>query len=269
MRTFKKSPFGVSIRAIKVKKDFPDKNFSDVIPLEILLNIYLNGNNIATISCSPGNLTELAVGYLINSGFISGYSDINLLRLCGQEVSEAVKKKDHVLKIEVSVNPDKLPSGRIAGETKQYVSSACGSLDRFFLRTDLRKIKDGAIFDSSAIFNLNPLALASQNEKKQIGGLHNAAMFGPDSRLMYMAEDIGRHNCIDKIAGFMSINKLDPSNKIVFTTGRISLDVVYKAMVMAIPVFVSNSSVTYSAAMLGKKIGLTLIGYARGQMYNI
>jgi len=82
-------------------------------------------------------------------------------------------------------------------------------------------------------------------------------------------EDIGRHNCLDKVFGHIFIRELDPLNKMIFTSGRVSLDLVFKVSRISVPVIVTNSSVTYSAAMLADKIGLTIIGYARGNRFNI
>ncbi len=85
--------FSEKIKAIKVFKDQGRLNFIDRIPHEILLSIFLNGNLASTISCSPKNLIELTVGYLINNGYILNYSDINLIKICSYDLGKIIKKK--------------------------------------------------------------------------------------------------------------------------------------------------------------------------------
>ena len=108
-----------------------------------------------------------------------------------------------------------------------------------------------------------------QKYKKKFGGIHSAAVFDSYGRLKNIMEDIGRHNCIDKIFGYMLINNLQFSDKIIFTTGRLTVDIIYKICNMSIPVVVTNSSITSSAVLLAKEANLTAIGYARGKRFNI
>ena len=119
------------------------------------------------------------------------------------------------------------------------------------------------------MLGLNKKTSGQQKYKKEFGGLHSAALFNKDGNLLNLVEDIGRHNCIDKIAGYMFIKKIPAQDKIIFTTGRLSIDVIYKICRMQIPIIVTNSSVTFSAALLAKKINLTVIGYARSGRFNI
>ena len=82
-------------------------------------------------------------------------------------------------------------------------------------------------------------------------------------------EDIGRHNCIDKLAGYIATHNIDPCGKIIFTTGRLSIDIIFKIYMMSVAVIVSNSSITHSAVLLAKRMGITSIGYLRGGRFNI
>lgn len=263
----KVSKLSKKIKIQKIKASSGKADLIDIIPFELLLTISLNGNTISTISCSPVSLTELTVGYLVNNGYIENYSDIELLKICSQEMDKIISRNDLTAKIEVNAAVDKDKTRYL--DNLRFISSGCGSIDDFVLEKDLKKIKSNARVASDIVLSLNRETVGQQRYKKEIGGLHSAALFYKDGNLLNLAEDIGRHNCIDKIAGHMLIKRISPEDKIIFTTGRLSIDVIYKICKMQIPIIVTNSSVTFSAAALAKKINLTVIGYARGGRFNI
>jgi len=261
MKTNSPKP-GLKVSMVKVLRSGGKKKIADTIPSEVLLEMVLNKVKVSTISCSPQDITLLAVGYLVNHGYVKDFSSINFAREC-----DRIKKKALSLRVEVDADRGKesLPKPNRAG----FVSSACGSIDDFILQKKLGKIKQGPEVAASTLLGLNLKALGSQKLKKQFGGLHSAALFDSSGQLLFACEDIGRHNCIDKVAGHMYINHLSPEDKIIFTTGRLSLDAIYKIARMGVPVAVTNSSVTYSAVKLAEKINLTAVGYARGARFNI
>jgi len=251
----------------KVKLTEIEAEKIDIIPSELLLTINLNNISISTISCSPFNLIELTVGFLINNGYIDNYSDINLLKICDHENNGVVEQNKFSRKVEVftTVKSDK----NVILQNQKYISSACGSIDDFVLGKKLQKIKSNVRVNSEVILKLNIETLKHQKHKKAHGGLHSAALFNKDGDVLVLMEDIGRHNCIDKIAGHILIKRLSVNDKIIFTTGRLSLDIIYKISKMLIPIIVTNSSITYSAAIMARKLNLTAIGYARGGRFNI
>jgi FdhD protein len=261
------SKLGKKIKIEKIKASLGKTDLIDIIPFELLLTISLNGNAISTISCSPINLIELTVGYLTNNGYIESYSDIELLKICSQDIGKIISRNDLASKIEVSaaIDKDKIRHS----DSLRFISLECGSIDDFIFEKGLKKIKSNLRIASDIILSLNMETVSKQIYKKEFGGLHSAALFNKNGNLLNLAEDIGRHNCIDKIAGFMLIKRLSPEDKIIFTTGRLGIDVIYKICRMQIPIIVTNSSITFSAAVLAKKINLTVIGYARGSRFNI
>ena len=261
------SKLGKKIKIEKIKASSGKADLIDIIPFELLLTISLNGNAISTIACSPANLIELTVGYLTNNGYIESYSDIELLKICSQDIGKIISRNDLASKIEVSaaIDKDKIRHS----DSLRFISLECGSIDDFIFEKGLKKIKSNLRIASDIILSLNMETVSKQRYKKEFGGLHSAALFNKNGNLLNLAEDIGRHNCIDKIAGFMLIKRLSPEDKIIFTTGRLGIDVIYKICRMQIPIIVTNSSITFSAAVLAKKINLTVIGYARGSRFNI
>jgi len=259
----------------KVRSDGSRKEEQDIIPGEILLHLFLNDKKISIISCSPGDLIELASGYVLSNGYIDDHNKINLIEFCQENEMVENFNKDNgiiaeniVIKIktcEVS-EKDIMQSG--PGGIK-YISSGCGSMDDNAAAVWPPSIRSSMEVGGDIILGLNRKNLSKQKYKNAFGGLHSASLFNSSGQMIMVMEDIGRHNCLDKVFGHIFINELDPSNKIIFTSGRVSLDLVFKVSRVSIPVVVTNSSVTYSAAMLADKIGLTIIGYARGNRFNI
>lgn len=263
----KVSKLGKKIKIIKIKASSGNADLIDIIPFELLLTIFLNGSSLPTISCSPDNLIELTVGYLINNNYIESYSEIKLLKICSHDMDKIVNGNNPVLKIEVRTNTGKKTNAS-TGSSK-FISSGCGSIDDFIFKKGLKKISSNVQIVSDTVLKLNKEAVNHQKYKKEFGGLHSAALFCRDGNLLNLLEDIGRHNCIDKIAGYILIKRIPPKDKILFTTGRLSIDVIYKTCRMQVPILVTNSSVTSSAVGLAKKMNLTVIGYARSGRFNI
>ncbi len=251
---------GIDIGMTKVFRSGVKKKMSDTIPSELLLQVYLNEKKVCTISCLPLDLSLLAVGHVINQGYVKDFGSIEYVREC----DEIIEKGLLWSKVEVR-------SGHVAGDLTQpgFLPSGCGNIDDFILKKKLQKIPLASKVSTQTLLGLNSKALKSQELKKKFGGLHSASLFEFSGRHVFISEDIGRHNCIDKIAGHIHINNLKTDDKIIYTTGRLSLDAIYNLNKMGIPVAVTNSSVTYTAADLAEKLNMTVIGYARGGRINL
>ena len=254
----------------------------DTIPEELLLNIYINGEKISIISCSPSRLIELVTGYIVSNGYAENYDQIEIVDLCGDgEAEEEGDDLDDSTKRPGCFWRIMSARARISGYTRPgpaggivpYIPAGCGNIDTASMITNIQGQgqvgQEGFSVDHRVILELGKKILAGQEYKKEFGGLHSAALFNATGEMFSVMEDLGRHNCIDKIFGQMLINNIAPEDKIIFTSGRASMDLVFKALRMSVPVIVTNSSVTYSAAEIAQNAGLTLIGYARGKRFNI
>ncbi|MCD4669494.1 MAG: formate dehydrogenase accessory sulfurtransferase FdhD [Actinomycetia bacterium] len=266
---------GRRIKIEKVRSDGSMNGKQDMIPREILLHLILNSEKISVISCSPGDLIELASGYTVSNGYIDNYNKIDLIEFCNENEKFEDFNKDSgpvpentIVKIRTHADSGKsrMPAG--PGGIR-YMPSGCGSIDNAAIAVMPPSIKSGKEVNADIILELNNKNLSEQKYKNAFGGLHSASLFDRSGKMILVMEDIGRHNCLDKVFGHIFIRELDPSDKIIFTSGRISLDLVFKVSRVSIPIVVTNSSVTYSAAVLAGKIGLTIIGYARGNRFNI
>ena len=271
---------GKNIKIQKIKASGAWEEKQDTIPGEMLLNIFVNGKKVALLSCSPSRIIELVTGYILSNGYADDYGDIELVDLCRDKEDGKLDANDKrtgfydmmSARVRIGGYDDRgdPPDGLVP-----YLSGGCGDLDpaaivkAFKKNTDLKKSNKDMVIDFNIILELGKKLIEKQKHKKEFGGLHSAALFDSKGQMLSLMEDLGRHNCIDKIFGYMTISNISSKDKMIFTSGRASLDLVFKALKMSIPIIVTNSSVTYNAAEIAQKAGLTLIGYARGKRFNI
>jgi FdhD protein len=205
--------------------------------------------------CTPKDLKELTVGYLFSEGIITSTGDI---------VSIEEKFKDRVcvvLKDEIKVNFEGIKA-KVSG---------CGnaSTQIEYLELGLNKvIKDNYKISYKSIIKLMKEFNKSSELFKQTGGVHSCALCS-DEDIAIFTEDIGRHNALDKIIGKALINNIDISNKFLLTTGRISSDIIVKAVKASIPIVASHSAPTDLALNIAETSGVTVIGFVRGQRMNL
>ena len=270
---------GKTIKIQKIKASGIREEKQDIIPGELLLNIFVNGKRVSLLSCSPSAIIELVTGYIISNGYADDYERIELVDLCrdeegrSQDVNGEGASFHGIMSAKVRItgyDRSDPPGGIIP-----YLSAGCGNLDPAVIEEvfkkdiDLVKSKKGMTVDNKVILELGKKLIKEQKYKNEFGGLHSAALFNNEGQMLSLMEDLGRHNCIDKIYGHMLINSITPEDKMIFTSGRASLDLVFKALKMSVTIIVTNSSVTYDAAEIAQRAGLTLIGYARGKRFNI
>lgn len=272
---------GKKVKIKKIKASSGCEQLLDIIPDEMQLSIFLNKNLISVVSCSPENEIQLAIGYLLSGGYLDKYSDIDTVFYCDDEkYNMENKKKDSrngrnigsdrfpfARRIEVSCNAG--DEDVIRAKKIKFISPAYSSISDFVSDERLEKIKSSIEFDPKIILKLNKEALSYQKHKKEFGGLHSGVLFSKSGDAIKIIEDIGKYNCIDKIIGYSMMNNISLEDKILFTTGRVSLGIIFKIYRMSIPVVVTNSSVTYSSVTVAEKLNLTVVGYARGNRFNV
>jgi len=270
---------GKTIKIQKIKASGIREEKQDIIPGELLLNIFVNGKRVSLLSCSPSGIIELVTGYIISNGYADDYEHIELVDLCRDEEGRSQDVNGEgagfhgimSAKVRITGYDRADPPGGII----PYLSAGCGNLDPAVIEEvfkkdiDLVKSKKDMTVDNKVILELGKKLIKEQKYKNEFGGLHSAALFNNEGQMLSLMEDLGRHNCIDKIYGHMLINSITPEDKMIFTSGRASLDLVFKALKMSVPIIVTTSSVTYDAAEIAQRAGLTLIGYARGKRFNI
>ena len=216
------------------------------------LTVYVDGERFLTLLCSPFQLDTLVLGYLWMEQVIGGLDDVERIL-----VSEVDGRADVTLR-----RPVTLPTERI-------LTSGCGGgitfrIDpRLFPRvtSDLR-VRPGELGDR--MHDLLHEAVHYHASR----GIHGAALADRD-RLLLVAEDVGRHNAVDKLKGLALQAGIPTTDRILLSTGRVSSEMLLKAARMGVPVVASRTSPTEMAVALAEQLGVTVAGYVRGEALNL
>ncbi|PWH17242.1 MAG: formate dehydrogenase accessory sulfurtransferase FdhD [Anaerolineae bacterium] len=218
---------------------------------EISLTLTVNGEEWVAFMCTPLQQVELAIGFLYNEGIISSLDEIVDYRLC-----EAGDNVD----IWLTFSP---PKPRSWTRT-----SGCSGGATAKNRSGTPPIPVRTTYAAQSIYHLIDLLYHQQSLYKTTGGIHTSALCTTD-QLVITVEDIGRHNTLDKLAGAMLLHQLEIDNKIVITTGRVSSEMMQKAIRLGCEIVVSRTSPSALAVQLAQESGVTLIGYAKRNQFNI
>lgn len=217
------------------------------VAVEHTFNLYVNDEKIVSLYCSPVNLDELALGFLESEGFLTSLEDV--LRL-------EVKEGDAW--VELKRSP----------EVKLYTVTSSGG--RTFRKGmgDLKKLDLKIRLSPFQVIEAVELFENASETWKLTHGVHSAALFDSDKFLVFR-EDLGRHNAVDKVFGWCLLQGVVPEGKVLFLSGRISSEMVFKAAMRKVPVVVSLASPTDKALHLAEKVGLTVIGSARNRKMKV
>lgn len=220
------------------------------VPREMGLAIYVNRQELITILCTPTKLNFLVLGFLYAEGIISGIGDVASMRVCEEESLADVMLS----------NPEyELP-------TQRTLTSGCGGGATF--KTQGKRVDSDLVATPKEV-----LSLMKQLQKQMVlyrlcGGVHTSALCDTKD-LLVVAEDIGRHNTVDKIQGECLLRGLSTRDRLLLSTGRVSSEILLKAAKMQAPVVVSRRSPTGSAVSLARDLGIALVGHARGSRLSV
>jgi FdhD protein len=220
---------------------------------------------VAVTMRTPGNEDELAVGFLRTEGLIEGPE---VLRIETGDAAEMNQPDDRI-----TVRLARPFDASVVAERHFVATASCGicgkaSLDEVAIRS--APIPDGPIVRRSVILALPDLLRAAQRAFDETGGLHAAALFSPAGELIELREDVGRHNALDKLVGSQVLAKAMPLNeRILMVSGRVSFEIVQKAAVAGIPIVCAVSAPSDLAIEAADRLGVTLIGFLRGDGFNV
>jgi FdhD protein len=222
--------------------------------VETPVSLTVNGDDWLTFMCTPIQLEEMAIGFLYNEAIISSKDELADVRVC-----------EHGDNVDVWLNH--------AAEkpTKWRRTSGCtGGVTAVDLLSDGLPVVPPTreILSPKQISTLVGLLFESQALYKETGGVHTSVLSDGEN-IILTAEDIGRHNTLDKIAGALLRTELDLSHRIIITTGRISSEMLQKAARLNVEVLISRTSPSSLSIELAEKTGVTLIGYARRNRFNV
>ena len=235
-----------------------DQN-GDVVETSVVverpLTLLLNKQEIVTMMTIGDYPEYLAVGYLINQNMLASEDEILGIDY-DEDLDVVVVRTKHETNFEDKLRKKTLTSGCAQG-------TAFGDLMERFEDVVL---SPNAVLKTSWLYALTKTINTTPSLYIEAGAIHGCVLAEADRPLLYM-EDVGRHNAIDKIAGYMALNDISPIDKIFYTTGRLTSEMVIKTVQMGIPILVSRSGFTVWGIELARQAGLTLIGRARGQRF--
>jgi FdhD protein len=223
---------------------------SSHLPSEMALAISVNRQELVTILCTPTKLKCLVLGFLYAEGIISGRGDVASMQVCEEESLADVTLSDAGYEL----------------PTKQTLTPGCGGGATF--KTQGQRIDSDLVARPKDVLSLMKKLQEQTKLYRLCGGVHASAL--ADTRnLLVVAEDIGRHNTLDKIQGECLLKGLRTRDRLLLSTGRISSEMLVKAAKMQVPVVVSRHSTTGAAVSLARDLGITLIGQARGSRLSV
>jgi len=226
-----------------------------IVVTERPLTLFLNAREIVTMMTIGDHADLLAVGYLLNQHMLKPDDEITAIEY--EEDIETIvvrtaRETDYEEKLTKKIRTSGCAQGTVFGDLME-------NFDKVALSTDA-KVTTSWIYGLSRKINMVPSLYL------KAGAIHGCVLCQGDRPLVYM-EDVGRHNAVDKIAGYMFLNKVSADDKIFYTTGRLTSEMVIKTVNMGIPVLISRSGFTVWGVELAKQANLTLIGRAKGKRF--
>jgi FdhD protein len=215
------------------------------VPTEMDLTIYINGEALVNVLCTPAKLNCLVIGYLYAEGIIEGLGDVAMMRVC---------EDDSLVDVKLNSPEFKMP-------TLRTLASGCGGGGVF--KTQGQKVDSDLEAAPAEVLSLMKQLQEQMELYKLSGGVHTSAL-SDNKNLLVVAEDIGRHNTLNKIQGECLLRGLSTRDRLLLITGRISSEMLLKAAKMEVPVVVSRHAPTGSAISLASDMGISLVGQVRG-----
>jgi FdhD protein len=243
------------------------------------LEIRLHGRPFAVIMRTPGADRELAAGFLLSEGVIRGADDVGVIEHCTDRQGPAEDgplkrlRAENVVNVTLANASVEALDRMIADRRQVSTNSSCGLCGRRTIEslvTEAEPIRSTWTVPASTLTVMPQRLRARQAVFDETGGLHAAGLFTPDGELVDIAEDVGRHNAVDKIVGRMLIRESLPlSNHVLCVSGRTSFEIVQKAVFAGIPIVVAVSAPSTLAIDLARECHVTLVGFMRGETFNI
>ncbi len=229
--------------------------FGAPVTVERPMTLFLNSQEIVTIMTIGDYPEYLALGYLLNQNMISRDDTVTAIDFAA-DIDTIVVRTERQTDYEEKLKKKTLTSGCAQG-------TVFGDVMESFENT---KLPADAVIRTSWLYDLVKKINAQPSLYSRAGAIHGCVLARADRPLVYM-EDVGRHNAVDKIAGYMFRENIGGGDKIFYTTGRLTSEMVIKNVQMGIPILVSRSGFTAWGVDLARRVGLTLIGRARGRRF--
>ena len=253
-----------AVRAVEVVRSGTREAIEDHVAVEQALEVRLNGAPFSVIMRTPGSDRELALGFLFSEGLIRRRNDVE--RIDHDEPADIVN-------VVFERSRSEMVAAALAERRQVTMTSSCGmcgrrSVESLTVNAPLPIVEWSV--DGETIGRLPDALRAAQPAFAHTGGLHAAACFDVEGRLETSAEDVGRHNAVDKVLGRMlDDGRLPLARSLLLVSGRASFEIVQKAWLGGIPLVAAVSAPSSLAIELAEKAGITLLGFVRDGRFNI
>ncbi len=234
---------------------------ADLLAIEEPLEIQVDGEPLIVTMRTPGHDIDLAAGFLFTEGLLAGLGDVREIRMCDENTAA------------VTLGPG---GALLRTASRNFMAtSACGvcgkdSIEAIRVRSAFDVAADQVQVYPAVLAGLPDQLREAQRVFRSTGGLHAAGLFTADGTLLALREDVGRHNAVDKLAGWALRSGLLPlAGHILLVSGRASFELAQKAVMMGLPVLAAVSAPSSLAASLAADAGMTLIGFLRGTTMNV
>ena len=244
----------MSVQRVKIRRVYNDgheEHHDDVVAKDVPVCLFVNGEPYRTLIASPGMLEELAVGHLYTEGVIYSLNDV-------VELAVKPNRVDVTLGREI----DPLETQMV---TYRLLTTACG--DASSSGSNLQRVSPGVGFDPALIRTLVKSLNDRSSVFKATGGTHSAILHSESTD--FFAEDVGRHNALDKVIGAGLMKGVDFSGCVLGSSGRLAGEMVLKTARAGIPVVFSVSAPLLSGIRVAEEAGITLVGFVRGNRMNL
>ena len=236
----------------------------DELAIEEPLEIRVRGRAVSVTMRTPGYDEELAAGFLLSEGMIRASGDVLKIECCDR--NEDGNLLNVLLAAEVAVDFEKLTR-------HVFASSSCGLCGKATIdavRASFAPVNSDVEIDANKLLSLSDKMREAQTTFARTGGLHAAALFEPDGKLIVLREDVGRHNAVDKLLGFALLNHLLPLDQhVLVVSGRSSFEIMQKALAGRIAIVAAVSAPSSLAVEFAQENGQTLVGFLRDKRMNI
>ena len=239
-----------------VGQDQQGAKITTSVVIERPLTIFLNNQEIVTVMTVGDYPDMLAVGFLLNQNMLRADDEIISIDF-DDDLDIVIVRTKRETDFEQQLKKKTLTSGCAQG-------TVFGDLMEKFEKIS---VGSSAILKTTWLYALSQEINSTPSLYLKVGAIHGCVLCKQDQPLIYM-EDVGRHNAIDKIAGYMFLKKISAKDKVFYTTGRLTSEMVIKTVQMGIPILISRSGFTAWGVELAKEAGLTLIGRAKGRRFT-
>ena len=227
------------------------------IPAERPLTVYVDKRELVTLMTLGGAPEALTLGYLRNQRLIKSIDDIVSVQVDWAVDAVAVVTRHGIADVEQRT-------------AKKVVTTGCGQGSVFgglMDEVELISLPAEARLRQSVVYRIVETIRTQQSIYKQAGSVHGCALFSGDGELLYFAEDVGRHNAVDAIAGRMWLDAVSGADKVFYTTGRLTSEMVIKGAQMGIPFLLSRSGTTQMGHMVAGTVGMSLLARCTGKHF--